>query len=155
MEINNKNGLTVIVGYEKVKFLEKTYDVLTAGAVNRYTYYFDRFNTNIMDAVYYYMRNQLNEIIKETKQRVSRGDNQPVVVLMTHFDRMQSLKAIEDIKIMIRKFINDMPVSTHVYVSADTYEMCRGEEVLNINNNTIQKFIDYESFRRFMLTLED
>ena len=105
MEINNKNGLTVIVGYEKVKFLEKTYDVLTAGAVNQYTYYFDRFNINIMDAVYWHMKNQLNNILDETQKRASKGNNQPVVVLMTHFDRMQSLKALEDIKILINKFI--------------------------------------------------
>lgn len=153
MEINNKNGLTVIVGYEKVKFLEKTYDVLTAGAVNQYTYYFDRFNINIMDAVYWHMKNQLNNILDETQKRASKGNNQPVVVLMTHFDRMQSLKALEDIKILINKFINDMPVPTHVYVSADTYEMCRGEEVLVSHTGDVKRFVDYENYREFMMSL--
>ena len=153
MEINNKNGLTVIVGYEKVKFLEKTYDVLTAGAVNQYTYYFDRFNTNIMDAVYYHTKNKLNEIMEETQKRASKGNKQPVVVLMTQFDRMQSLKTIEDIKIMIRKFINDMPVPTHVYVSADTYEMCRGEEILVSHTGDVKHFVDYENYREFMMSI--
>ena len=153
MEINNKKGLTVIVGYEKVKFLEKTYDVLTAGAVNQYTYYFDSFNTNIMDAVYWHMKNQLNKILDETQKRSSKGNNQPVVVLMTHFDRMQSLQALEDIKILINKFINDMPVPTHVYVSADTYEMCRGEEILVSHTGDVKRFVDYENYREFMMSL--
>ena len=90
MEINKNKGITIILGYNKTKLLEKTYDILTEGAINQYTYYFDRFNTNIMDAVYYHMRNQLNIIMDETKKRFSKGDSQPVIVLMTHFDRMQS-----------------------------------------------------------------
>lgn len=153
MEINKNKGITIILGYNKTKLLEKTYDILTEGAINQYTYYFDRFNTNIMDAVYYHMRNQLNIIMDETKKRFSKGDSQPVIVLMTHFDRMQSLKTIEDIKIMIRKFINDMPVSTHVYVSADTYEMCRGEEILVSHTGDVKHFVDYENYREFMMTL--
>lgn len=153
MKINNENGLTIIVGYEKTQLLEKTYDILTTGAINQYTYYFDRFNTNIIDAVYYHMRNQLDNIMNETKKRVAKNDNQPVVVLMTYFDRMQSIKAIDDIKALIRQFIKDMPVPTHVYVSAETYEMCRGEETLISHTGEIKHFVDYENYREFMMTL--
>lgn len=153
MEINQKKGMTIILGCDKTKLLEQTYNILTAGAVNQYTYYFDRFNTNIMNAVYYHMKNQLNMIMEETNKRVSKGDKQPVVVLMTHFDRMQSLHVIEDIKIMLRKFIDDMPVPTHVYISADTYEMCRGEEILVSHTGDIKHFVNYENYREFMMSI--
>ena len=153
MTINNEKGMTVIVGYEKHKLLEKTYDMLTIGGVNQYTYFFDQFNTNIVDAVYWHMKNQLNKILDETQKRASKGNKQAVVVLMTHFDRMQSLKTIEDIKILINKFINDMPVPTHVYVSADTYEMCRGEEILVSHTGDVKRFVDYENYREFMMAL--
>ena len=153
MTINNEKGMTVIVGYEKHKLLEKTYDMLTTGGVNQYTYFFDQFNTNIVDAVYWHMKNQLNKILDETQKRASKGNKQAVVVHMTHFDRMQSLKTIEDIKILINKFINDMPVPTHVYVSADTYEMCRGEEILVSHTGDVKRFVDYENYRDFMMSL--
>ena len=153
MKIDNKNGLTIVIGQETKRIIEKTYDMLTTGAVNQYTYYFDRFNTNLVNYVYYHMRNNLRDILEETQKRVKNGDTQPVVVLMTNFDRMQTINEIEKIKKLIYQFIEDMPVPTHVYVVAETYEMCRKEEILISHTGDITKFADYEDYRNFVISL--
>ena len=147
IEIKKNKGITILIGNDKRKLLEDTYDKLTFDSSNnKYTYYFDRFNTNIIDAVYYHMRNELNKILDETKKKTAKGTSEEVIVLMSNFDRMQTLKEIENIKELINIFIEDMPVPTHVIISADTYEMCRGEEVIIAHTGDIKHFTDYEDF---------
>lgn len=153
VKFKKDKGITVVIGNNKNNLLEDTYDELTFNSSNnKYTYYFDRFNTNIIDAVYYHMRNELNKILDETKKKVKNGVSEEIVVLMSTFDRMQTLKEIENIKELINKFIEDMPVPTHVIVASDTYEMCRGEEVIIAHTGDIKHFSNYEDFRNCVIS---
>ena len=148
MNINKNKGITMVVGKDVAinLFLEAN-NIKNDKTVQVYTV--EKYST-IKNCMYNTLKSDLRTIASEFPY-----NKKPMIVFLPEFDYVQSIGEINRIKKTIKEFIdcNDVPV--HFYIVASTYEMCRGEEVLNINNNTIQKFIDYESFRRFMLTLED
>lgn len=149
MNINKNKGITMVVGRDANINLFLEYDKLKNDKTVQ-TYSVEKYSTNI--------RNNMYRSLEADLRCIASGfpyNKKPMIVFLPEFDFAQSIGEINRIKKALKEFIerNDVPV--HFYIIASTYEMCRGEEVLNINNNTIQKFMDYESFRRFMLTLED
>lgn len=152
MVINNKSGLTIMMGIEVHRIMDRAFDTLTTGGVNQYTYFFERFNTNLKNYVYYALRNNLRDVKDEiTKNKVT----QPVVIFISEFDYMQDVSELNKIKDLIKTFINDMPVPTHIYMAGTTYELCRGEEVLVSHTGEIKTFTDYEDYRNFMISIKE
>ena len=148
MNINKNKGITMVVGQDVAinLFLEAN-KIKNDKTVQVYTV--EKYST---------IKNGMYNTLKSDLRTIASGfpyNKKPMIVFLPEFDYVQSIGEINRIKKTIKDFINCNDVPVHFYVIASTYEMCRGEEVLNINNNTIQKFMDYESFRRFMLTLED
>ena len=150
MIINNKSGLTIVMGLKVHRIMDRAFDVLITGGVNQHTYSFERFNTNLKNYVYYALRNNLRNVKDEI---VENKVTQPVVIFISAFDHMQDIKELNNIKDLVKDFINDMPVPTHIYMAGTTYELCRGEEVLVSHTGEIKTFDDYEDYRNFMMTL--
>ena len=150
MIINNKSGLTIVMGLKGHRIMDRACDVLITGGVNQHTYSFERFNTNLKNYVYYALRNNLRNVKDEI---VENKVTQPVVIFISAFDHMQDIKELNKIKDLVKNFINDMPVPTHIYMAGTTYELCRGEEVLVSHTGDIKRFGDYEEYRNFMITL--
>ena len=65
MIVNNKSGLTIVMGREVKRIMNRAFDVLITGGVNQHTYSFERFNTNLKNYVYYALRNNLNDVKDE------------------------------------------------------------------------------------------
>ena len=151
MIINNKSGLTVMVGPKKKRIMTRAFDTLTAGAVNQYTYYIEQLNTNVKNYVYYLIRNNLSVVEDEIK---AKNVTTPVVVFITEFDYMQDVPELNKIKELLYDFIGRMPVPVHIYVAGDTYELCRNEEILVAHTGKILRFADYEEYRDFMMSLD-
>ena len=152
MIINNNSGLTIIMGLEVHRIMDRAFDTLTTGGVNQYTYFFERFNTNLKNYVYYALRNNLNDVKDEiVKNKVKT----PVVIFISEFDHMQDISELNKIKNLVKKFINDMPVPTHIYMAGTTYELCRNEEVLVSHTGESKTFSDYEDYRNFMMNIKE
>ena len=149
MNINKTKGLTIIVGRDANINLFLEYDKIKNDKTVQ-TYSVEKYSTNIRNNMYRSLESDLRYIASSFPY-----NNKPMIVFLPEFDFAQSIGEINRIKKALKEFVERNKVPVHFYIVASTYEMCRGEEVLNINNNTIQKFMDYESFRRFMLTLED
>lgn len=149
MNINKNKGLTIVVGRDANINLFLEYDKIKNDKTVQ-TYSVEKYSTNIRNNMYRLLESDLRYIASSFPY-----NNKPMIVFLPEFDFAQSIGEINRIKKALKEFVERNKVPVHFYIVASTYEMCRGEEVLNINNNTIQKFMDYESFRRFMLTLED
>jgi hypothetical protein len=134
-------GLTVIFGSRTKKIIKDAFDVLADSGLKN-TYLLEGYNSNIMDATFFALQNDLETVLTACKDK-----HQPVVVLIMPFDRMSSIRQIECIKESICHFIERMPSDVHIYVGAETYEMCRNEECLNADTGTIVRFKDYEEWR--------
>ena len=149
MTINKNKGITMVVGQDvSINLFLEANKIKNDKTIQVYSV--EKYSTNIRNNMSRSLEADLRCIASEFPY-----NKKPMMVFLPEFDFAQSIGEINRIKKALKEFIerNDVPV--HFYIIASTYEMCRGEEVLNINNNTMQKFIDYESFRRFMLTLED
>ena len=149
MNINKNKGLTMVVGRDANINLFLEYDKHKNDKTIQ-TYSVEKYSTHI--------RNNMYRSLEADLRCISSGfpyNKKPMIVFLPEFDFAQGIGEINRIKKALKEFVERNEVPVHFYIIASTYEMCRGEEVLNINNNTIQKFMDYESFRRFMLTLED
>lgn len=152
MVINNKSGLTIMIGPKKKRIMTRAFDALTTGAVNQYTYYIEQLNINVKNYVYYLIRNNLSVVEDDVK---AKKVTTPVVIFITEFDYMQDVSELDKIKKLLYDFIERMPVPVHIYVAGDTYELCRNEEVLVAHTGKLLRFADYEEYRNFMLHIED
>jgi hypothetical protein len=137
--------LTIVINPNN-KFMRNTFDELAnKGCKN--TYLIDSFNKILIDANHYYFRNILNDIMKETKKRVSRGNEDPAFVLIDEFDRMCTVSGINKIfKEVFVPFLEAMPVETHLYIKASSYETCRNRTCLLASGET-KILTDYEEWR--------
>jgi hypothetical protein len=148
MNINKNKGLTMVVGHDANINLFLEYDKLKNDKTVQ-VYSVEKYSTNI--------RNNMYRSLEADLRCISSGfpyNKKPMIVFLPEFDFAQSIGETNRIKKAIKNFIDSNFVPVHFYIVASTYEMCRGEEVLNINTNMIQRFVDYEAYRRFMLTLE-
>lgn len=151
MEINNKSGLTVMIGLDKQRILANAFDTLTVGAINQYTYYIKSLNVNIRNYVYNLIKHHLS-IIEEDVQK--KNVKTPIVLFITEFDYMQDVTELDKIKKMLYNFIKKMSVPVHIYVAGNTYELCRNEEILVSHTGDIMHFKDYEEYRQVMLSFK-
>lgn len=99
------------------------------------TYSVEKYSTNI--------RNNMYRSLESDLRCIASGfpyNNKSMIVFLPEFDFAQSIGEINRIKKALKEFVERNKVPVHFYIVASTYEMCRDEEVLNINNNAIQKF---------------
>lgn len=149
MNINKNKGITIVVGNDASINLFLEYDKLKNDKTVQ-VYQVQSYSTTIRNNIYRTLESDLRYIASGFTY-----NTKPMIVFLPEFDFAQSVGEINRIKKTIKNFINSHSVPVHFYIVASTYEMCRGEEVLNINTNMTQRFVDYEDYRRFMLTLED
>jgi hypothetical protein len=143
--LSMEKKLTVVVNGNS-GFMQKTFDTL-ACCGQKYTYLIKDFNKILVDANYHAFKNKLNIILDETKKRLSK-DRSPVTVLFNSFDRMCTVADIDKLmNEVFMPFMEDMPVSVHLYVSATTYETCRNRSCLNAITGETKVFVDYEDWR--------
>lgn len=149
MTINTHKGMTVVIGNKVNRVLNDAYEIHANAGIHS-TYMLEGFNTNIVDYMYFSLRNNLDEILKETKRR-KPGDTTPAIVFIQSFDRMQSVKMLNSIKHLLNEFLDSMPCPTHIYIGAETYEMCRNEQCLVSHTGDIVRFDDYEAWRNLYM----
>ena len=73
--------------------------------------------------------------------------------LLDAVDSGLSIDNIDDLKQYLFKTIIDRHPDKSVYilVTANSYEMCRGEQCLDVHSGTYREFEDYENYRKFIM----
>ena len=96
----------------------------------------------------------LGETAAEIGRFVRKNKGAPEIwLLFDAIDSGLSIDNIEDVKkYLFDTILNDNPSSdVYIIVSANEYEMCRGENCFDTRNGEYITFSDYEQYREFIL----
>lgn len=89
-----------------------------------------------------------------TKPKESDKEAEEFWILMDAVDSGLSLDNIQELKGLLHKVQKDvraMGKRLYILISANSYELCRGDSCFDVRNGTYLTFKDYEEYRTFIM----
>ena len=174
--ITLKPGVTVLVGCNGcgkstlLKLIKKqldeeempyfTYDNLHDGGMNQrskalchkdYAFFSQAFSSSEGEEIVLNMTEVARKIGVLFRQKESEGATE-LYVLLDAIDSGMSVDNIIDVKELFDLILeNRNNVEIYIIVSANEYEMCRGQQCLDVISGDYLTFADYEEYREFVI----